>query len=1573
MSRTAPFRCFLIGADSLLVACGDQLLQRGHEIGGVLTRTARVAAWARSNGIPVHDTKDVEALRAAPFDYLFSITHLALLPDEMLALPRKAAINFHDGPLPRYAGLNAPAWALMAGEERYGISWHIITSGVDEGDVLKSRSFDVQPDETSLTLNTKCFEAGLDGFQELIDELAEGRETRTKQDPTERSYYGRHTKPPAVCALDWARPASELEAFVRALDFGRYDNPLGVAKLQTEERVLIVTSARAHDQENDAAPGTVLGAGAEGVHVACGQGVLSITGISTTRGRSVELSEVTGTELRAGTNLALPTEFTAALDQVAEEVSKAERFWVRRLSAVEPLEIPYERHPAAAATNDSADDQAHEPGSLDLWSIQVPPAFAERYPGDSDALVCAAVSFLARIGRKQAFTLAFSDPTISERASRLRGWLADELPLNVALETTQPFDLNRQALSEELTTLRAKASWLCDLPARMTELHALDAQSPERISPVAVDICTPGAAPRVDLMTIAITAGTNECTLHVDPTRIAPQHAASMRDQLQVLLNEIGTEPDRALGMHDVLTSDMRQAVLYDWNSTATHTRAACIHKLFEAQVDLTPEQNAVVFEGEALTYRELDERANRMAAHLVERGAGPDALIGICVERSLDLMVAVLGTLKAGAAYVPLDPSFPSERLTYMVEDSGLKVVVAHDALTGLLPGTSATVVRIDSEWETIAAHSCERASTDATPSHLAYVMYTSGSTGKPKGVMVEHRNVANFFTGMDERVPRDGTAATWLAVTSLSFDISVLELLWTLARGFEVVVFLDRDRSAAARRSPSDAQTSAVRKRPMDFSLFYFSSDAEGDESPYRLLLEGARFADERGFVAVWTPERHFHRFGGSYPAPAVTGAAVAATTEHVQIRSGSVVLPLHHPIRVAESWSVVDNLSGGRVGISFASGWQPNDFVLNPDSYGRAKDVMFENIETVQKLWRGETVSFDGPKGPVEVTTLPRPVQKELPIWVTTAGNPETYERAGTLGANILTHLLGQSVEELAPKIELYRKARKEAGHDPDTGVVSLMLHTFVGTDEDAVRETVREPLKSYLASSLNLLEKYAWAFPVYSKASDDDKGDEFASLTDEEREAMLEHAFLRYYETSGLFGRPETCMKRVDELKAIGVDEVACLIDFGVPTDEAIAGLEHLDRVRALELRSRTPASDLDHSFAAQIERHGVTHMQCTPSMARMLVANAETRQALSNIRHVLVGGEAFPTDLANELVEIVPGSVTNMYGPTETTIWSATYRVDGPVDSVPIGHPIANTALYVLDENRLPVAPGVPGELYIGGDGVVRGYFGREELTAERFLDDPFEGATEGGRMYRTGDLARLDDDGTVEFLGRTDHQVKVRGYRIELGEIETVLLRQPEISEAVVVARRDASDVDTLAAYFVPAADGDTDSLKDALREALRETLPEYMVPSSFVSLPAFPITPNGKIDRLALPAPETVETSSSKPFVAPQGELEAQIAELWKEALGITTVGIDDNFFDIGGHSLLVVRMHRKLASAIDEPVSLTDLYRFPTIRKLCEHLSSDGTSGADLEGSVDRARKRRQTMQKRRARRRA
>ncbi len=316
---------------------------------------------------------------------------------------------------------------------------------------------------------------------------------------------------------------------------------------------------------------------------------------------------------------------------------------------------------------------------------------------------------------------------------------------------------------------------------------------------------------------------------------------------------------------------------------------------------------------------------------------------------------------------------------------------------------------------------------------------------------------------------------------------------------------------------------------------------------------MLESAKFADEHGFTAVWTPERHFQDFGGLYPNPSVLSAALAVLTKRIQIRAGSVALPLHHPVRVAEEWSLVDNLSHGRVAVSFASGWHTDDFIFAPDAYDDRKEVMFRHIELIQKLWAGEKIKLPSAGGSeVEFRVLPRPVQPQLPIWITSSGSPETWRRAGAIGANVLAAYVGYSQEELAQRIELYREARAAHGHDPHTGIVTIMLHTFVGNDDEAVKEKVRAPFSNYLRTYFKQYET---------------TGTDVTGVSEADKDALMSAAFERYFDGSTLMGAPDKCARLVDALVDAGVDEIACLIDFGVEVDSVLASLTQLDELRA----------------------------------------------------------------------------------------------------------------------------------------------------------------------------------------------------------------------------------------------------------------------------------------------------------------------------------------------------------------------------------------------------------------------
>tara|TARA_R110002020_G_scaffold67179_11_gene176534 strand:- start:4702 stop:9180 length:4479 start_codon:yes stop_codon:yes gene_type:complete len=1452
---TAPlnnvaFSCVILGDESLTIACADMIVSGGHRVVAVVSTDADVQAWAQAQGVAVYSRPaDLAGADLPTFDWLLSIANLRIIPEAVLALPTKGAVNFHDGPLPRYAGLNTPAWAIINGEAQHGVSWHMIEGGVDEGDLLAQELIEIAADETAFSLNSKCYAAGMESFGRVLAQLERGAPERTPQDLSQRSYFARDARPAVLGMIDFSQTTAQITALMRGLDFGGYWNPLGMAKVAAAGSVWVIS--RATPATGEGVSGIVLEASGDALVVATADGAVQLEGLLALGG--------SGALPAVGTVLdAVDDALRAAQDRLLAD----EAYWRGRLSAMEALPVPM----AGGMPS----------GVWTQRDVPLPQGVAHD----------TAVQFVLQASTEGAGQAGAVGHAVVPAAN---GFAASWVPLH-----------SEKPLASQLERIAATGGFPTDLPLRDP---AITVQTP---AVMIADAPVAGSA-------LTYVIGADQIGLHGDSGMLSD---AAM-DMLAARLSHV---LDGGTG----LPASERAQMLETWNATQADYTATPIHSAFEAQVESTPDATALVFEDQVLTYSALNAAANRLAHRLIAQGVTKGTPVGLATTRGVDLLVSALGILKAGGAYVPLDPAYPADRIRHYIADSGAPVIVTQSALADDLPRGDATLVVLDTDAElTRQPDTNPDAGVDADT--LAYLIYTSGSTGTPKGVMVRHGNVANFFAGMDARISRkDGDA--WLAVTSLSFDISVLELFWTLSRGLKLVLAGDDSRTELS-KGPI-----AISDRKIDFSLYYWGNDGGVGREKYRLLLEGAKFADDHGFNAVWTPERHFHAFGGPYPNPSVTGAAVAAVTKNLAVRAGSCVAPLHHPARIAEEWAVIDNLTNGRVGLAIASGWQPDDFVLRPENTPpNNKPAMFKTIDQLRALWRGDAVDFptvDG--GTFGVVTQPRPVSRELPVWVTTAGNPETWREAGAIGANVLTHLLGQSVEEVAGKIKLYHAALREAGHDPADFKVTLMLHTYLSDSRDHAEEVARGPMKDYLRSAAGLIKQYAWAFPAFKKPKGVNTPFEMdlGGLDDEEMEAILEFAFQRYFNDSGLFGTVEDAVARTEELKRIGVNEIACLVDYGIEADTVLESLQPLAQVLARVNAGSTLAAD-DFSLAAQFMRHRVSHLQCTPSMAQMLVMNDETRHALSGLRELMVGGEALPGALAAQLIKACAGQVQNMYGPTETTIWSTTQVITQAETTAPIGTPIANTQVYVLDDALSPRPVGVAGELYIAGDGVAAGYHNRAEMTAERFVDNPF-GA---GKMYRTGDLAQWRADGTLGFMGRADDQVKIRGHRIELGEIESALAAQPGITQAVVVAREAAGGAQLVG--YVTGSGVD----EDALRRALGATLPDIMVPSRIVEVARMPLTPNKKIDRKALPSPAAKAAAVQDVPVA-QGT-QAAIAQVWSAILGVGNIRPSDNFFALGGHSLLAVQAHRDIKAALGTTsLGITDIFRFPTLEGLAAHL---------------------------------
>ena len=953
----------------------------------------------------------------------------------------------------------------------------------------------------------------------------------------------------------------------------------------------------------------------------------------------------------------------------------------------------------------------------------------------------------------------------------------------------------------------------------------------------------------------------------------------------------------------DILPDSERRRILQEFNDTRMDfPEQETVVSLFEGQVRESLFKPAVVYEGRRLTYGELNARANGLA-HLLrsEYAIRPGDIVGIMAERSGIMLTGLLGILKSGAAYLPIDPAYPSDRAAYMLTDSGTSLLLT-DGGRESIAGYAGTILNL----EKLVARGLNReeeADPDPInkPQDLCYLIYTSGSTGRPKGVMVSHRNVVNFMAGLSRRLPA-GQDECLLAVTSISFDISVLELFWTLCRGIEVVIHpADISLNELDRYLPTDSPQ-------VDFSLFFFSNYDHCKVDKYGLLLDAVRFADSRGFKAVWTPERHFHEFGGLYPNPSLISAALAMITDKIALRCGSVISPLHDAVRIAEEWSVVDNLSGGRVGLSFAPGWNPNDFAIRATDFGSRQQTMYEQIAEVQRLWGGEGIPrMNGLNREVTVRTFPEPLQKELPCWVTSGGTEETFRKAGAIGANLLTHLLGQEPEELARKIGIYRQSRKLHGH-AGRGIVTIMLHTYIGESIQEVEALVEGPFIEYLKSAIGLTR-------LLDEATDGRPED----LSEEKKDLILKNAFRRYYRTGSLIGTRTSCRETIRKLALMGVDEIACLIDFGVEKSRVLEGLGRLDELKELSMESAVEAY------------RPVSMLQSTPSFIKLVLESGRSAAFLRSLRFLLLGGEAVHASLLKRLQQDCNAEIYNMYGPTETTIWSCIHAFGREPGKVLVGKPMGNTRVYILDDRLRLVPLGVAGCLYIGGEGVSKGYWRRPELTAERFIPNPFE---KDALVYRTGDMARWMPDGTIELLGREDHQVKIRGYRIEPGEVENRLASCEGIREAIIMAvDRDGDKF--LAAYYV----ADKPVPAEFLRGKLMEELPEYMIPSVFIPLAAMPLTPNGKVDRKALPV---AQPASGADYEAPVTDTEKRLMEIWAEVLKTdqSAISVSGDFFKLGGHSLNAMAVVNRIGKCFGRAIPLKDFYGIATVRGIAAYL---------------------------------
>ncbi|HET6857869.1 MAG TPA: MupA/Atu3671 family FMN-dependent luciferase-like monooxygenase [Streptomyces sp.] len=987
----------------------------------------------------------------------------------------------------------------------------------------------------------------------------------------------------------------------------------------------------------------------------------------------------------------------------------------------------------------------------------------------------------------------------------------------------------------------------------------------------------------------------------------------------------------------EALEGELRESAAARLPNTVSTGELPLLPGLIEEWIRRTPDATAIEDRfGASLSYAALGRAATALAVRLVELGVGYGSPVAVEIAERASFPVALLGVFWAGGTAVPVERE-PAARREAILQDSGAAVYVVTDRRAtgaGHGPAGGLPVVDVDLDPPLPTPDSAFRAGPQrplrgAAP---AYILYTSGSTGRPKGVVVSQRALATFGDGF-ARVVEVGPGDKVLGITNPSFDIAMLELVWSLGQGAHLCL---GTRPTASGR---------LRHKAPDLGLMFFGNDEGADNAgAYRQLLAETAAADRAGFRAVWLPERHYSQFGGLFPSPAVAGAAVAATTERIEIRSGSVVLPLHDPISVAEEWSMVDGISGGRVGLSLASGWSPRDFTLVPERYQDRRELLHKGIHELRELWRAGRGRTRGDREPDGLHLFPTPTQDDVPLWLTAAGSVETFSLAAELGVGLLTHMLGQDYDELAQKIDVYKREWFARGN-PGLPRVVLMMHSFVpGAGEDL--SPVMPYLRKYLESSINLAVS----------------GGSTAEVAERDREVVIDRAVARLLDGRSLIGAEDDCARALGLAASAGVDEVACLIDF-LPSHLRDASM--VDRLTAA--RERAAESPAQKPSGGEFIPSGVVLAQATPTVAALLLG-AEDEQVLSGIKTWILGGERVPDDVVERVFAAGGERVAVVYGPTEATIW-ATASVRESAGSTPsIGSALPHYRVHILTADGSLADHGVVGEICIGGDAVADGYCGRPAETAKAFGPDPYS-TTPGARLYRTGDFGRQLPNGEIEFIGRRDHQIKLNGHRIELGEIESAVRRVPGVATAAVAVVGTANR--RLAAFVEPVLASDAPT-EEAVRKRLAEELPSYMVPVEIRVQARFPLLPSGKIDRKALIASITRATPEVKQQSAPAAQVAApeahaaaapiplpaetddpvvdSVRTVWAQTLERAAAHDHEDFFDVGGHSLLAVQMLRRLNDAWLVDIPLSEFFNNPTVSWLVSTVR-DGLSNSDIE----------------------
>jgi amino acid adenylation domain-containing protein len=1415
--------CLLVGEGKMLAASGILLRQAGIQISGVISDDGTAQQWAKSLGLRTagHGPDLVAWLESTPVDYLLSVINPRILPLEALRLPRIAAINFHRGPLPRYAGLHATSWALINGEKTYGVTWHLMDPSIDTGAIVRQRSFDVVEDETALSLNLKCFTVGLSLLEELLPDLAQGTIKATQQGLSLRSYFAGSRRPTAGGILDWGRPGEESQAMARATDFGPYFNPLVLPKIWTGKECLIVREVKLGNMLVGGLPGTVLAIDQASLTIATASRPLSLGGLATIDGEPLSVAEA-ARRYHLCIGLLLPglsRQRVAQVTSLSEKVARHEQFWSDRLQSLQTVSLLGKPRATQIVKGGAMVSMAWRvPEEVDGW--------LDRYgnPCKLDGFLLAAFgAFLAQFGGQDRFDVEFFDG--SAEATESCGIFARHVPFCFKIDDDflgilEQVCLERACIARHLTYPR-------DLVPR-----------------------SPGLRDRVDLCTGSKLA----IAVEIEPI-----------------------EKDAGFG-HDLVMRFPRDG-----------------------------REGMAVFEaGSSVSMSMIVKRFLSFVRNLAA-GDGADyaawqrqRLSGERLQELNDYWIGQLRDLEPlelpSDHPRPVTPSYRGESVCFQIEPALL------EPFEGL----------------------CRREGATLQMGLLAVVAL----------LLHRYSRQEDFAIG----VPIWGRNHPELE-NLIGFFINTLPIRTRFEReqSFRELLVQVRDRSIGA----YDHQ-----ELPFEQMVEALNLPRDTSRNPLvQVMLQ-----------LIELPEAGLEQLDG-------------LAVQSLPSRSDSVKLDLSFYLRRSADQGLsaaityaTDLFNGDR--IERLTGHLLTllaSVVQAPDTSADALNLLPEAESQLIKSWQ------QGPRIDVPDLCVHQLFEQQVErtpeaIALVFEEQQLTYAELNARANQLAHHLIDQGVgPELIVAVCIERSVQL---------IVALLAILKAGgaflplpTNQPAARigNILTDSGSCWILLSDSLDHGYADVSPVdarpilISRLFD-------ASGPDHNPKAGAKSSHLAYLlPTSGTTGRPKTVA--VDHSSIVnrcctypevwGLDQRSrVLFQSDLWHDSASREwLLPLTCGASVLVASQQDQQDPARLFAL-VSSRGCTHLAGTPSRLETLIGVTSLGPVT-----VTAGGETLSQSLADRLFGADPSRLMHSFGSTETCLACEFHDVPrlGSKDletqsgtRIPIGRPLSNTSLHVLDEGGLPCPISILGELHIGGAGLARGYLHDPALTAATFIAHPFC-SDPAARLYKSGDLAAWNADGTLTFHGRIDQQIKLRGFRIEPGEIEAHLHAHPAVARAVVVLRHDDPDHPRLIAYWVRQTTTATPIATEQLRSFLAQRLPDSMVPSAFVELEALPLTSTGKLDRRALPAPSFSVAPEQR--VEPSTDLEQHLHALWAEVLGHGDFGIHDNFFQVGGHSLAAARLIAALNDQLSIRLPIATIFHAPEIGLLADLLGRSSVLPAAID----------------------